>query len=133
MMDYYSRCLLACQFTWNYTATEVNWALDVTRAEAQRLRGGLERELLLVTDNGSSFMACLFQEHIRGLFRHLRIVYRTLTQLGLLEQFQQTLKSEEVHWRLYDSPGHARACLDEFRQRYNRVRPHLGTGSGRWW
>ena len=88
---------------------------------------------LLVTDHGSSFMARRFQEHIRGLFRHVRIAFRTPTQLGLPERFDQTLKSEEVHWRLYDSLGHARACLDEFRQRYNRVAAPLSTGSGTWW
>lgn len=29
-----------------------------------------------------------------------------------------------MYWRLYDSPQHARACLAEFRQRYNERRPH---------
>jgi transposase InsO family protein len=28
-----------------------------------------------------------------------------------------------VYWRLYDNPGHARECLEEFRQRYNQRRP----------
>ncbi len=46
------------------------------------------------------------------------------TQLGLLERFHQTLKVEEVYWRLYDSPFHARQCLEEFRRRYNTSRPH---------
>jgi len=54
----------------------------------------------------------------------VRIRYRTPTQLGLLERFHRTLKDEEVYWRLYDNPAHARACLAEFRERYNRVRPH---------
>ena len=53
---------------------------------------------LLVMDHGSSFMARRFQEHIRGLFRHVRIAFRTPTQLGLPERFDQTLRSEEVHW-----------------------------------
>ncbi len=57
-------------------------------------------------------------------FRHVRIAYRTPQQLGLMERFHQTLKSEEVYWRLYDDPQHARACLAEFRERYNRLRPH---------
>ena len=112
---------------------EVNRGLDMARAKAQQLHGGFEKVPLLVTDHGSSFIACRFHEQIRGLFRHVRIAYRTPTQLGLLERFDQTLKSEEVRWRLYDSLGHARACLDEFRQRYTRVTPPLGTGSGRWW
>ena len=45
------------------------------------------------------------------------------TQLGLLERLHRTLKQEEVYWRLYDHPG-ARACLAEFRDRYNHRRPH---------
>jgi len=54
----------------------------------------------------------------------VRIQYRTPTQLGLLERFHQTLKTEEVYWRLYDSPVHARECLAQFRERYNGRRPH---------
>ena len=45
-------------------------------------------------------------------------------QLGLLERFHQTLKSEEVYWKLYASPGEARESLEVFRRRYNEVRPH---------
>ena len=47
---------------------------------------------------------------------------------GCWNGFHQTLKSEEVYWRLYDSPGHARECLKEFRRRYNEVRPHWALG-----
>ena len=46
------------------------------------------------------------------------------TQLGLLERFHQTLKSEEVYWKLYASPGGARESLEVFRRRYNEVRPY---------
>jgi hypothetical protein len=42
----------------------------------------------------------------------------------LLERFHRTLKEEEVYWRLYDNPAHARVCLEEFRLRYNTIRPH---------
>jgi hypothetical protein len=45
-------------------------------------------------------------------------------QLGLLERFNQTLKTEEVYWRLDENPQHARACLAEFHVRYNTLRPH---------
>ena len=54
----------------------------------------------------------------------MRIGYRTPTQLGLLERFYQTLKTEEVYWKLYASPGEARESLEVFRRRYNEVRPH---------
>jgi transposase InsO family protein len=65
-----------------------------------------------------------FRAHIDGQYSHVRIQYRTPTQLGLLERFHQTLKTEEVYWRLYRSPGEARESLEVFRRRYNDVRPH---------
>jgi len=76
------------------------------------------------TDNGPSFTAKRFVRYTRDRFSHVRIAYRTPTQLGLLERFHRTLKQEEVYWRLYDSPSEAPACLAEFHARYNTRRPH---------
>ncbi len=124
VMDYYSRYLLACHFTPSYRALDVVAALDAARAEAERLHGPLKKTPFLVTDNGSSFLARSFQRHIDGDYVHVRIQYRTPTQLGLLERFHRTLKTEEVYWRLYATPGEARESLEQFRIRYNEVRPH---------
>ncbi len=124
VIDYYSRYLLACHFTVSYSAPEVATALDTARAEAERLHGPLTKTPFLVTDNGSSFLARHFRRHIEGQYAHVRIHYRTPTQLGLLERFHQTLKTEEVYWKLYSNPAEARASLEVFRQRYNDVRPH---------
>lgn len=124
VIDYFSRYLLACHFTPSYRASDVNLALDVARAEAERCHGPLEKTPFLVTDNGSSFLARAFRDHIEGDYSHVRIQYRTPTQLGLLERFHQTLKTEEVYWKLYANPGEARKSLKIFRQRYNEVRPH---------
>ena len=124
VIDYYSRYLLACHFTPSYRATDVMAALDVARAEAERIHGPLLKTPFLVTDNGPSFLARAFRQHIDGDYAHVRINYRTPTQLGLLERFHQTLKTEEVYWKLYTSPGEARASLEVFRRRYNDIRPH---------
>ena len=124
VIDYYSRYLLACYLTNSYSAIEATHGLRRAREEAERLCGPLTHEPHLVTDNGSSFIAKRFQAYLKGSFRQVRIQYRTPQQLGLLERFHQTLKTEEVYWRLYDSPQHARECLAEFRERYNTVRPH---------
>lgn len=124
VIDYYSRYLLACHFTPSYRAADVMAALDVARAEAERLHGPLVKSPFLVTDNGPSFLARAFRRHIDGDYAHVRINYRTPTQLGLLERFHQTLKTEEVYWKLYASPGEARESLEVFRRRYNDVRPH---------
>jgi len=124
VIDYYSRYLLAMRFTWSYSAFEVIEALKEARAEAERLHGPLDKQPFLVTDNGTSFLARRFCRFVRDEYAHVRIQYRTPTQLGLLERFHETLKNEEVYWRVYDSPQHARDCLAEFRDRYNDNRPH---------
>jgi len=124
VIDYYSRYLLACHLTTSYSALEAAHALKVARAEAERLCGPLAKRPFLVTDNGSSFIAKRFVAFVRDEYSHVRIQYRTPQQLGLLERFHRTLKSEEVYWRLYDDPQHCRMCLAEFRARYNEQRPH---------
>ena len=123
-IDYYSRYLLACHLTQSYSALEVAHALKLAREEAQRIHGPLVRRPFLVTDNGPSFMARRFVDFVRAQYSHVRIQYRTPQQLGLLERFHQTLKTEEVYWRLYEDAEHARRCLVEFRERYNTLRPH---------
>jgi transposase InsO family protein len=124
VIDYYSRYLLAMHLTDSYSAREATFALDLARIEAEDIHGPLRKRPFLVTDNGSSFIAKRFISHIDQEYSHVRIQYRTPTQLGLLERFHQTLKDEEVYWRLYDDVRHAKQCLDEFHQRYNDHRPH---------
>jgi transposase InsO family protein len=119
VIDYFSRYLLALHLTASYSAPEVNIALDLAKAEAERISGPLDTVPFLVTDNGSNFLARSFQRHVKDQFRHVRTRYRTPQQLGLLERFHQTLKQEEVYWQLYDSPADARDKLAAFRTRYN--------------
>lgn len=122
--DYYARYLLACHFTPSYRATELNASLDAARAEAERMHGPLGKSPFLVTHNGSSFLTRAFRRHIDGGYAHVRIGYRTPTQIRLLERFHQTLKTEEVYGKLYASPGGARESLEVFRRRFSEARPH---------
>lgn len=124
VIDYYSRYLLACHLTCSYSAVESAHALKLARAEAERIHGPLAKRPFLVTDNGPSFLARRFRAFVQDQYGHVRIQYRTPQQLGLLERFHGTLKEEEVYWRLYEHPQHCRACLAEFRARYNERRPH---------
>ena len=124
VIDYYSRYLLACHFTWSYSASEAVKALQSAMEEAVRLNGPLKKPPFLVTDNGSSFVAKRFREYAAGEFSHVRIRYRTPTQLGLLERFHRTMKQEEVYWQEYESPGQCRESLLKFKERYNHRRPH---------
>ena len=124
VIDYYSRYLLAVHFTPSYAALDINTGIDKARAEAERICGPLTTQPILVTDNGSSFLAKRFKAHIQGQYQQVRTRYRTPEQLGLLERFHQTLKREEVYWQMYDSPADARAKLQAFHARYNQIRPH---------
>ena len=124
VIDYYSRYLLACHLTSSYSAAEVTHALHLARREAERCHGPLPRRPILVTDNGSSFVARRFSAFVREAYSHVRIRYRTPQQLGLLERFHATLKHEELYWRLPDNPVECRANLVDFQQRYNERRPH---------
>ena len=124
VIDYYSRYLLALRLVASYSAQEATAALEEARQEAERLHGLLTKPPFLVTDNGSTFTAHRFTRFVKGKYTQVRIAYRTPTQLGLLERFHRTLKDEEIYWRLYESPAHARECLEEFRRRYNTRRPH---------
>jgi putative transposase len=124
VIDSFSRYLLGCYLTSSYSALEVGHGLELARAEAERIHGPLPKRPFLVTDNGPSFLARRFVDLVREPYSHVRIRYRTPQQLGLLERFHETLKAEEVHWRLYEDPEHARRCLAEFRARYNASRPH---------
>ena len=124
LIDYYSRYLLAAQVVESFSAKEVIRVLKEAREEAEAISGPLPQQPHLVTDNGSSFTAHRFKNHVRDAYDHVRIRYRTPTQPGLLERFHRTLKDEEVYWRIYDNPSHAQECIDEFRTRYNFERPH---------
>ena len=124
VLDYYSRYLLASHFTASYRALEAIAALGRAREQAERIHGPLVKPPFLVTDNGPTFKARVFAAYLGEAYTHVRIRYRTPTQLGLLERFHRTLKEEEIYWQLYDNPAHARTCIGGFRQRYNERRPH---------
>ena len=124
VIDYFSRYSLAVHLVSSYCASEILSALQYAREEAERLHGPLTQVPVLVTDNGPSFIARRFRSGTQEQYQHVRIQYRTPTQLGLLERFHQTLKDEEVYWQLYEDPTHARRCLEVFKERYNNQRPH---------
>jgi transposase InsO family protein len=85
VIDYFSRYLLCGYLTHSYSAVEVLTALDKAKAEAERLHGPLLKPPFLLTDNGPSFIAHRFERTVKEVFTHVRIQYRTPTQLGLLE------------------------------------------------
>ena len=79
----------------SYSATEVmlRWSWC---EEAERKGGPLDKQPFLVTDNGPSFIARKVAEFVCEPYSQVRIQYRTPQQLGLLERFHQTLKTERL-------------------------------------
>ena len=76
-------------------ATAMSQALELAVQKSARLHGPMQREPILVTDNGSCFLARRFQDVLRHRFRNLRIQYQTPRQLGLLERFHGILKKRK--------------------------------------
>lgn len=123
VIDYFSRYLLVLHLSPSNDASALMVAIDQARAEAERWHGSLTSTPTLVTDNGSSLLACRFQ-HIAGRLQQVRTRYRTPQQLGLLKRFHQTLKREEVYWDIYRSAAEARDRLACFHHCYKEIRPH---------
>lgn len=137
VVDYWSRFLLSSYFTNTYRSAEVIRSVQMAKEKAENLKGTLGSQIVLVTDNGSSFISKRFQEHMRlvkiegydqRLFRHVRIGYRMPTQLGLLERLHRTLKEEEVWPAHYADPIEARISIASFAEIYNYERPHWALG-----
>ncbi len=124
VIDYYSRYLLQGHFTDSYSAREAIKALTKAKANAEAIRGPLTQPVFLVTDNGSTFIAKEFKDHLGHNYSQVRIQYRTPTQLGLLERFHKTLKQEEIYQHIYDSPAQAKERIEKYLHVYNNQRPH---------
>ena len=131
VVDYHSRYLLVSHYTDSYRAAECVRALQRALEEAERLSGPLvERQVRLVTDNGSSFTSHRFQEFLQVTkrFRHVRVSYRTPELIGLLERLHRTLKEEHIWPTVYETDAQAQAELAGYVQFYNGDRLHQALG-----
>jgi hypothetical protein len=88
-------------------------ATAALRGWAERQHGLLNRPVLLVANSGPSCISRWFREDLAKVkiaatgvsaFSQVRIEDPMPTQLGLPEQFDETLKAEEVYWDLYADP-----------------------------
>ena len=131
VVDYHSRYLLASYYTDSYRAVECVRALQLAVEQCERLSGPLRSEQVrLVTDNGSSFTARMFQEYLQRsqCFRHVRVSYRTPELIGLLERLHRTLKEEHIWPTVYETDAQAKAELAQYVAFYNQERVHQSLG-----
>jgi len=112
--DRFSRYLLVSHYTESYRAAERVRAMQLALEEGQKLHGELPaNQVRLVTDNGSSFTARVFQEFLGRVrvFRHVRVSYRSPELIGLIERFHRTLKEEHLWPAVYETDLQARGEL----------------------
>jgi len=125
--DRFSRYLLVSHYTESYRAAERVRAMQLALEEGQKLHGELPaNQVRLVTDNGSSFTARVFQEFLGRVrvFRHVRVSYRSPELIGLIERFHRTLKEEHLWPAVYETDLQAREELAGYVEFYNQRRVH---------
>lgn len=71
-------------------------ALEKARREAEYSGGFAGRVPTLVTDNGTCFLSRRFHDYASEHFNHVRIQYRTPTQLGLLGAVSWNLERRRI-------------------------------------
>jgi len=125
--DRFSRYLLVSHYTESYRAAERVRAMQLALEEGQKLHGELPaNQVRLVTDNGSSFTARVFQEFLGRVkvFRHVRVSYRSPELIGLIERLHRTLKEEHLWPAVYETDLQAREELAGYVEFYNQRRVH---------
>ena len=82
--------------------------------------------MFLVTDNGPCFKSAAFERYIdsRPELRHIRTRRRSPQTNGVIERYHGAIKIEQL-WRQLPADGaEMTRMVDDFRDLYNRVRPH---------
>ncbi len=118
VVDWASRRILAHRVAITLEATHAVEALEEAFA-----RYGLPD--IVNTDQGSQFTAGAFTEAV--LSRGVRL---SMDGKGawrdnvFVERVWRSIKYEEVYLKAYESVNHARRCMGEYIDLYNRKRPH---------
>ena len=81
------------------------------------------------SDNGPEFVARQLRDWLQGLGTSpLYIEPGSPWENGYCESFNGKLREECLNGEIFYSLKEARIVIEQWRQQYNRVRPHLGTG-----
>ncbi len=86
--------------------------------------------MTLTTDNGTQFTSSRFIETLVQLgITHRRTAYHHPEGNSYIEQFQRSLKEEEVWTAEYRSVEEARDSIARWIEEYNHNRPHRGVAN----
>jgi transposase InsO family protein len=77
------------------------------------------------SDNGSEFMAKNVQDFIRDVrAKTAYITPGSPWENGFIERFNGTLRDELLNREVFYTLEEARAIIENYRQEYNKIRPH---------
>lgn len=77
------------------------------------------------SDNGSEFTAKALQKFIKNVgVKTAYITPGSPWENGFIERFNGTLRDELLNREVFSNLNEARALTENFRQEYNRTRPH---------
>lgn len=145
IVDYHAKVSLACPVSATCRASDAVAALEVARLEAATLLGkpllddlvdpdtGELTPIAVVTDNGPAFKAVGFERYIAKApeFTHVRTRYKSPGTNGVVERFFETLKYDDLYRHDIDDGDAPANRVSDFRELYNRIRPHEALGQTR--
>lgn len=138
VIDYATKLVLAGPVTPTQTTRDAIASVQAAIEQAESLLGGPLLDdltdpttgeitpVFLVTDNGPCFKSSGFARYIdsRPELTHIRTRRRSPQTNGVIERYHGAIKIEQL-WRELPADGtEMTTMVEQFRQLYNRVRPH---------
>ncbi len=138
VVDYWAKLCLCSVATTTKTTHDAVAALRAASVEAARLLGlpdlaadclgpdELLEPTVVVTDNGPCFKSGGFAAHIarHQHLGHVRTRHRSPESNGVVERYIGSIKYERLYREQIRDGLDLQAQLDDYRDLYNRVRPH---------
>jgi transposase InsO family protein len=145
LVDYVAKVCLASPATPTKTGPDAVAALAAALAEVERLLGRTLRAectdpdtgellpLIIVTDNGACFRSAVFARFIAGRpeLRHVRTRIKAPETNGVAERYIGAVKYECLYREQIADGLALQVQLEDYRDLYNRVRPHEAIGFAR--
>jgi putative transposase len=129
VLDDYSRMILAWELKVDMTAQSISEVVEDAVEWTGMKNVAVGDRARLLSDNGSGYLARVFEEYLRLLqMRHIRCAPHHPQTNGKIERFHETLKAR-LNLLVYPSPEKLREALGEFIEFYNRRRYHEGIGN----
>ena len=140
--DYHAKVCLAAPVSTRIAARDAIAAIQAAIANAEKLIGGTlladctdtatgeVTPVIVVTDNGPAHKSADFTRFVasRPELAHVRTRHYAPETNGVVERFNQSMKYEHLYRHEITDGQHLVEHVEEYRDIYNRVRPHEALG-----